>query len=1528
MATPVRAQQSLDTLLQRGYVEEWLVCGPFDGGDPGVVERVSSRLLPVPDEDFLQTVGGVRRIRPEDGMVVKTDSGDRVWQRLRANGERIDFTTLLDGAAEANAYAACFIRTEEAADLLVDFQTMLGARLWLNGFPVATVSPTSPTAAGLQRNVVRLRRGDNLFLMQVPLAPLDAVAAGEGIGAEALRDAILATRPLLANATGYEAAIRFRPAARAGQLVFVPRLLETGRFTGQGNTLAQELVLELFNPGPGNAEPAAVRVRFGPSDPWIEKAVRALPPQTQSELLFGMPLSGFQAGEVRQAEIQIETTEAKGGFMARVAVRSSPSRGTAYVLTGLTGPLNTGAQSEDAARRMTAMSRHVTLLEYEPNYGFYLGGVESWRPFFVVNPDARVAVREAVTRGRVAANGGFAVPDERLVSGELLARNLLHGQRSALDGLGLAGDVYYDWQARGIAPQTAQVLNQAGLAGRVFGGEWLPERRGPLWFSGLDASRIALWFMKSIAEPRTAAELQARVVEAREAFLGSGIDSGIYVAEVSGESSPVYVLNEAAALREAVPSIRFDASGGERVFESLREFGDRNPAAYPVVTRIPVASALGDLIVQRPLKDAYAAAEDKADVAERFAALASMYGAPYPSETFDWAWRQLLFYSEPNVLGRAESPQMFLDAVNGFHHVAAIAETETLRALTSLAGSINTATEAPRSSNSNNALVVFNPSFHTRTDVCTWRIPPNVGSGFSILAESGDPVAHALRTDAGGSTVQFVVNDIAPLGYRTFYLVPGGAPSPARPGAANTIENAYFRIVVDPARGGVIANLEDKATGTGLLNGLGNEVLVLQEDSGQNAGGREIWVDTVADRASASAAQVQTVRSDVFEQARIVSPLAGGELTRTITVYRDVPRIDCETTFRGINAQDRALAIQFAMVPQGHALITGERYGAAVNAAGAEPSTPRTNSTRFQSASYPRAALRWAAVSASDHIRAGANVAIPIRPAVIVHNDETFLNEARALARALAGRGVQSVVNAVSEEKRRTDAIGQGHTFVILVGGATDNPITRQLVERLDQAARESADGMIAAGQPFAIGNVRLNEETPLVDVLILGADTAAATELLISEVVDAIGDRGTLEIPPRAYTGPSPRPLPTRGLAMVYEGTNLVTHGTDGSVTLFAAHDGNWGAGAGALAVEAAPLDFSIRYSLIPFEGDWRKAAIPLQAQANVNPLHAVHTGLHLGKLPAEHSFGSLNNDAFVVTAFKGAHSTPGYVLRGYEAHGMPIGNTAFNLSTNMTRGWHSNAVEQNRNPFSVASQGFPIALEPFTVATYAFETPNPGGGTRPSTTSERPPPQFTRYWRHHVGVAPNTNPAATVLLQGDLDRGDTISLRVLNEQREPLSGEVQLTPSTGWTVAPQSIPVALGPNESLERRILVVRPEGAPGGVMATLQTGGTAYRDIVMTEPEAFNLVVEPSERELVVRVQNRIALPLSGSVEVILPPDAWPESGGAEAVAPWTIAFDVGPLEEHRAAFVWQGTGPARWYAVKAYGNGHVAYQTVP
>jgi hypothetical protein len=1527
ITTPVYAQEALDALFLRGYVEEWLVCGPFDGGDPEIVERVSGRLLPVPDEDFLQSIGGVRRARPEEGLAVKTGTSDLAWQRLRGDRERIDFSSLIGDAAEANIYAACTIRAGQAADILIDFQTMLGARLWLNGFPVAMPAPVSPIAAGLQRHVARLRRGDNHLLMQVPLASLDAVAAAEGMSASSLRDAILATRALLANATGYEAAIRFRPAARAGQLVYVPRLVETGRFTGQGNTLAQELAIELFNPGPGSAGPTMVRARFGPGDPWIAKAVRALPPQTRVDVLFGMPLSGYKAGEVRQAEIEIETTAAKSAFASRVTVRASPSRGTAYVITGLTGPAIAHSQSVDAERRMTALSRNVTLLEYEPSYGFYLGGIEAWQPFFVMNPDARPVIRDAVTRGRIGANGSFGVPDERLVSGELFARNLLHGRQGTRNGIGLAATTYHDWQTRGIAPQSAQLLNQAKFAGRTLVALNADDRHGPYWALGLDGSRFSHWSIHPFAAPNTAADLQAHVVQAREALLGSGIDSGIYVSETADESAAVYLLNETESLREAIPSIRFEASGSDHVFESVREFGDRNSQAFPTETRLPITSSLGEVIVQRDVKDAYAYAEGLTASAERFASLAAMHGTPYPHDALDWAWRQLLFYSEPNVLGRAASPALAMDAVNGFHHVAAIAGDELDRSLTALASNINTATNTPKSTNTNSALVVFNPSFHSRTDVCEWRVPPRSGTRFAIVAEDGTPVPHRLRKASSAMFAQFVVQDLPSLGYRTYYIVPGVTAPTDHPGAPNTIENEFFRIVVDPERGGAIVNLEAKESGTGLLSGLGNDVVVLDEDPARTGGGRELWVTGEAGRASESAAQVQTLRSSVCEQMKIVSPLAGGEITRTITLYRDVPRIDCETTFRGVNALNRALAITFGTVPQGRTLITGERYGMTVNAASAEPLHPKTEDGRFHSASYPRPALRWAALSANDHLRAGANVAVPLRSAVVVYDAETYGVEAQALIFALMKRGIPSVGVSASEVERRNDLIAQGYTFLITIGGATENLVTAELIDRLDQTAGESAIRMIEAGLPTAIGNVHLNAETPLVDALILAADSIATTQTLVSQVSNAIQESGTLEMTPRAYTGPSPRPLPTRGLALLFEGTNVITQGTDGSLVLFAAHDGSWEETENENSIKITPMNFTIRYSLVPFDGDWRKAAIPARAHASTSPLRAQQTSLHLGESPPEKTFGSVSNDAFVVTAFKGAHATPGYMLRGYEAHGRPLSNSTFDIASGITRAWRSNPIEQNRNPFQVSSNGFRIELEPYSIATYAFEVPVPGGGARSSDPPITGHTKFTRYWQHNVGVAPDADPAASIVLLGDLDHDDTVTLRVVNEQTKPLEGEVQLTPSTGWTVAPETIAVALQPEESLERRLLVIKPAGAPGGVAATLRAAGEAFSDILITEPKAFDLVVEPTDREIVVRIQNRVALPLSGAVEVVLPPDAWPGSSSANAVEPWRHTFDVGPLEEFRAAFVWQGSGPARWYGVKAYGNGHVAYETV-
>jgi alpha-mannosidase len=1499
------AEETLGALLDRGYAESWLVCGPFDAGETGIVERVQRRVLPLPDVDYFDPEGGVRRLRPASGETVTTIAGDRQWQPVHTVSERLDFRELAGSDSEGVVYAAVRVTAQQAANVLIDAQSMLGMRLWVNGFPAAMPAPVAPASAGLQRQVVPFREGDNWVVLQVPVAAAETIAEAESIRPEAFRETILATRPMLGDTTGYDVAVRFRLAGNVGQLVYVPRLAETGRFTGEGANLRQEFALELFNPGPGSAGPAAVRVRFAAADPWVERIVRALPPETVIESLIDMPIAGRAAGERQTATIEIETPEAKGAFAVPVTVRASPSSGTVYVVSGLTGPTFHSPQSATVERRAEGLTRHLTLLDYEPAYGFDLGGFESWYPYFAAYPKQREALRNGLAQGRLSVNAGLTVPDTRIVSGELLARDLLYGRQSSRDILGRAGDTLNAWHIQGLPPQWAQIVREARVNGVVVSAVSVGIAGGPAWLPAQN-DRLPVWSFPDTPSPADTNGLRDAAASVREMSVASGLDAALLPIESVRASAAAFVLNETASLRNSVPSIRFDGDGPSLMFEGAREYGARNPNAFDDLTHVPIAMNFGDAISYRPLKDSYAQADAKLNTAERFAALAAFNGAAYPKARLDWAWRQLLYYSEPGTLGRPRSPQTFLDAMTGFHSVYDAASAELQRALASVAGQVNTASNAPANPKALQAVLVFNPSFHARTELCEFSLDRSAGESWALANGNGERVPHALKRTAAGSVAQFVARGVPSFGYKTYYIIPG-APSPPAPGLANTIENEFFRVLVDPAQGGAMVNLEDKRTGTGLLAGPSNDVVVFDEDANRTRGGRDVFIAGTPRRASDVLAQVQTVRNEVFEQARVVSPFAGGELVRTITLIKGVEQIEFVTQLRGVNTQDRLAVVEFNPAPQENALVTGERFGMTVTAPG----------------THARAALRWAALTPNSHVRAGANVAMPLTPAVIVCANDAYESAARALSEVLLRRGIPSVRLAGFETEAVQNAINGGYRFVFVIGNAVENALTQSLLNRLDTNARANAENAIETGQPIAFGRISAVPETLLADALVLAGSTSAETENLVRTAVNSLRQTGTIELPPHAYHGPMPRPLPSRGLSLLFEGTNLAAHGGGGELMLFAAHDATWDEAGEGIHVEPAPLDLTLRYTLVPFDGDWRTAAIPAKAHARAQPLHAIMTGLHLGSLPPEHSFASIDNDALVVTAFKRAHATPGYVIRGYEAHGNPVAG-AFQSAMSPRRAWRTDATESVRNPLPAGDGGFRIELEPFTIATYAFETPQFGQPVE--VTDMDRGLRFTRYWQHHQGAAPETNPAATLLLQGDLASADTVMVRIVNERETPLQGTVQLAASPGWTLAPSSLDVLLPAHESLERRLLIVRPPSAPGGIAATLQTAGRSYRDVLLTEPTPFDMTVEPGERELVVRVQNRVALELHGGIEVIVPSDAWQSTYANDLVEPWRETITVGPLGVHRAAFVWQGEGPPRWYGVKAYGNGQTAYWT--
>ncbi len=110
-------------------------------------------------------------------------------------------------------------------------------------------------------------------------------------------------------------------------------------------------------------------------------------------------------------------------------------------------------------------------------------------------------------------------------------------------------------------------------------------------------------------------------------------------------------------------------------------------------------------------------------------------------------------------------------------------------------------------------IVVFNPLPWTRSGEVAVPLPAGGCSGVRDLAVG--KILDAVMAD--GKTLRFVASEVPAGGYKTFQPVAGNAPAPAAPSHEDVIENEFFRLKADAARGGVVS-LVDLKTGRELVS--------------------------------------------------------------------------------------------------------------------------------------------------------------------------------------------------------------------------------------------------------------------------------------------------------------------------------------------------------------------------------------------------------------------------------------------------------------------------------------------------------------------------------------------------------------------------------------------------------------------------------------------------------------------------------------------------------------------------------------
>ncbi|MHB0999133.1 MAG: alpha-mannosidase [Armatimonadota bacterium] len=112
------------------------------------------------------------------------------------------------------------------------------------------------------------------------------------------------------------------------------------------------------------------------------------------------------------------------------------------------------------------------------------------------------------------------------------------------------------------------------------------------------------------------------------------------------------------------------------------------------------------------------------------------------------------------------------------------------------------------------------------------------------------------------------------------------------------------------------------------------------------------------------------------------------------------------------------------------------------------------------------------------------------------------------------------------------------------------------------------------------------------------------------------------------------------------------------------------------------------VTYSIYPHTGDWKKADTVRRGYELNNPLIAVVTGNHGGRLPSEHSFVKVDKANLVITSLKKAEDSSDLILRMYECKGEG-GNARITFGLGVNKVNETDLVEKPINALEIPVNG-----------------------------------------------------------------------------------------------------------------------------------------------------------------------------------------------------------------------------------------------
>ncbi|MFI6505344.1 glycoside hydrolase family 38 C-terminal domain-containing protein [Nonomuraea typhae] len=1122
---------------------------------------------------------------------------------------------------------------------------------------------------------------------------------------------------------------------------------------------------------------------------------------------------------------------------------------------------------------------HIDLALRDPDYKFVLAEVDYLKPFFDTHPERRKDLRELMAAGRVELMGGtYNEPNTNLTGAETTIRNIVYGIGYQRDILG--GDPRTAWQldAFGHDPQFPGYLAAAGLTGSAWARgpfhQWGPISKNfkeakndatlmqfPSEFEWISPSGLGVlthympahysagWWMDSSPSLEEATQAVYElyrslkpVAASRNILLPVGTDytpPNKWVTDIHRTWAERYVWPKFVC---GTPRDFLDAVQSE-----ISYFSPQTRDMNPVYT--------GKDVSYIDTKQAQRAAEVAALDAERLSVFAQLLGlGGYPHTALDKVWRQLAYGAHHDAITGSESDQVYIDLLTGWreaHDLAAEARDQALDALT---GQITA---------DGQGVVVTNTLSFARDGLVSVRLAP------------GHTVEGAESVTADGTTT-FLARDVPPLGWRTYQVVTGTGGAWTG-GSRTTIENERWRVSADPARGGVLTSIHDKAAGREILTGPGNELRLYDEYPAHPDMGEGPWHLMPTGRSTGSvegSAAVTAETSPIGQRLRITGRVGELAYEQTVTLLTGSGRVDFETRVLDYTGADRLLRVRFpARVPG--ALPVSDVAGAVVGRGFALPDV--------DAAEHPwtldNPANTWFGLSATARVELGEAGSRALGVAEVVVPAPEDAPKARDLVVALARAGVTATTSTASGSRYGwLDVDSNLPDFRIVLGGPESNPLAGELLSRSDPAFLDA----LTSGAP----RVWVPAEKPLAEVWQPSADlrdVRALPALVVAGPVDElVADLADARISAVCPVGSEE--LEDRTVALLTYGLPGFAVDPSGALHLSLMRScTGWPSGVwldpprrttpDGSAFQLQHWTHEFHYSLVSGEGDWRSLELPAAGQEFVTPMLARVVEAQEGGLPSTHSLLGVSPARRVLFGTVKATGNPlahgslerpdGVTIRLVESTG--LGSVAGLESPVLPVDGllRSDLLEISREPASS------LDLSGSEVATFIAPVTLPGGES--GAVAEPAQPVYSRYWLHNKGPAPlGYLPLSIAVTPGLVTPSGPFEIEVVVAGRHACEGVVDLLLPPGWSAAPARRAFRLEPDGHLRFPVTVIP---APGTGLYYVTARTEAYGQLI---EDVATVALGPAPE-----------LPVSGPP----PEDDWAAAQGTKATTGRVTGLDV-------------------------------------